>query len=263
MKRWIALALVCLLCTPVACAAQWAEGLSAAQPYSGVPAADLTQSMGYVLMFPTAQLPAKGYCDVLDIYLPREDIELGAGAMTLLDENGEVAEIDFSDYERVAVRPLTDSELAGLRWGGGVCVEARLPVSLDFDTAHHVHMDEGCFTAANGSVKSVAITADDAWTPTLSGDYGVGGLRYTAGDGDEAETVEQPKPGDRVRFRLALGGEAVSAGLYSPNGSVTFEKAEYNTAGTVVGEVTGADVRWGVAFFNAEGDIIETFDFAK
>ena len=46
MKKLIAILLACLMLASVAQAAEWAEGRSAAQPYSGVPEVDLTKTMG-------------------------------------------------------------------------------------------------------------------------------------------------------------------------------------------------------------------------
>ncbi|MBQ3304207.1 MAG: hypothetical protein IJH03_06670, partial [Clostridia bacterium] len=79
MKRLLALVLVCLLCATSALAAEWAEGLGPDQPLPGVPKIDLSKEMGYDYTYPSAKLKVKYFCNVLEIYLPREDIELGEG----------------------------------------------------------------------------------------------------------------------------------------------------------------------------------------
>lgn len=97
MKKLMALILVCVFCMATAYAAEWAEGLSPAQPYSGVPAVNLDEMIGHMTLFPNAnhKIPAQRFCDVLEMYFPREDIELGEGNLTLYDDQGEVCTISF------------------------------------------------------------------------------------------------------------------------------------------------------------------------
>ena len=77
MKHMIALLLAAMLAfTGGALAATWPEGCSPERPYEGLPKVDLNEKMGYMVMYPKAELPAQRFCDTLFLFLPREDIEL-------------------------------------------------------------------------------------------------------------------------------------------------------------------------------------------
>ncbi len=187
MKKLIALVLVGILMLGGAClAAAWPEGCGPSKPYSKSSPVDLSQTMGYVIIYPTPKLPVTGFCDVLEMYLPREDLMVGAGTMTVYEvvpgmEDQIFCAVNFANPNSVRIRHLNDAELDGLMWGGGMCVEIHLPKSLEFGDRQHsyyVLMEEGCFAAANGTVKSISITAHDAWTPIISGQYGISGLCY-------------------------------------------------------------------------------------
>jgi len=300
MKKTLAILMVLTLCVSTAFAAEWGEGLSAAQPYAGVPAVDLGATMGYIILFPRAKIPASVFCDELDIYLPREDVAKGQGTLTLYVDPGEgdpqpVETISFADSNAVGIRPLNESELANLSWGGGVCVYARLAKSLGFDVNYFVTMDEGCFTASGGTVSSIAVphnpdpAVPDAWVPVLSSDYGVSGLFYAApvetpeeapqeeaaeeAAEEEAPAAEEapaeeeeapqlvpkldPEVGDIFCFDLRLGGDAKSAVLFTENDSVMFDAIEFTQSGPVTGSVTGEDLNWGIVFLNENGDPVE------
>ena len=149
MKKLVAILLACMLCLAAAHAAEWADGLSPAKPHPLKDEVNLDETMGYIMLFPNAKLPVERFCDVLEIYLPREDLERGEGSLKLCDESGELLSISFADEARVELRPLEDAELPRY-WGGGTCVEVHLPVSLRFDAKYYVLMDEGCFTASEG-----------------------------------------------------------------------------------------------------------------
>lgn len=254
----LAVLIVCLLLT--VCYADWPEGLSPAKPYAGVREQDLSKTIGYIMLYPRAKLPAKNFCDVLQIYLPREDVEANEGYLHLYDaEDNEVYRANFADAEEVIVRSLTEDELQGLMWGGGICLEVRLPVSLKLEESYYVLLDEGCFTAGDGKLASLAVTAHDAWTPIVKGDFGISGLYYTRqGEADEEPlVVTAPQEGDEIHFDLILGGEAVSAVIYSENDSVEFEEPEYLESATLTGKVTKTPLRWGVVFLNAAGDVLD------
>lgn len=188
MKRLIALILTGLMVLGGAClAAEWPEGRSAAQPYSQLPEVNLSETMGYIMPFPRAKVPMSRFCGLLGMYLPREDLEVGEGLVHLYekvegeDAPVEVCTVDFSNPDSVRIRDMTEGELRDLIWGGGTCVEMFLPKSLEFGGQNHeyfVLMDEGCFTAAGGALKSLQITSDEAWVPVIQGDYGVSGLYY-------------------------------------------------------------------------------------
>lgn len=281
MKKLMALILVCVFCMATAYAAEWAEGLSPAQPYSGVPAVNLDEMIGHMTLFPNAnhKIPAQRFCDVLEMYFPREDIELGEGNLTLYDDQGEVCTISFSDPDSVEVRPLEEVELDGLLWGSGCCVEIFLPCSLKFDTNYYVLMDEGCLTAGGGKVKSPQIANEKAWIPqVVTEDYGISGLYYSApadepAEGEEAAEEKEaedtagpvaykkkPEVGDTITFDLVMGGDAKYAVMYTENGSVFFETLEYTESGTVTGSVIGEELDWGVVFLDENGEVLDILD---
>ena len=273
MKKLAALILVFLFCLTSAQAAEWAEGRSPAQPYAGVPEVNLEETMGYIMLYPRVKMPAERFCDVLEIYLPREDLALGDGSLTLCDADGEVAKISFADSDLVELRPLEEVELEALLWGSGMCIDVHLPVSLKFDHTYYVRMDANCFSAVDGKLKSLPITYNkkepdkQAWSPVLGGDYGVSGLYYSApaeqpeGEEPAAEAPAEPKlnheVGDVIHFDLVLGGDAKVAVAYSENGSVEFEIPEYSESGPVTGTIVGEELSWGVVFLDENGDVLD------
>ena len=280
MKKLVALILVCLLCmATTAFAAEWAEGLSPAKPSNLKPAVDLNTTVGYWLPFPRSGLPAERYCDVLELYMPNPDVALGEGTATLWNADGEVAKVDFADPDQVEMRDLEEEELQIMHWGSGVCIEMHLPVSLAFGETYYVTMDEGTITSNGGKTKSMQIPYTDQlpleeqyWTPSVTGDFGVGGLYYSAAPAeptDEEEEAAEPaeeapaepklKPakGDVVNFDVVLGGDAKTAIMYSENNSVYFETLEYTENSHVTGTVTEDDVRWGVVFVDEAGQPVD------
>lgn len=214
MKRLIALVLTGLMVLGGCCfAAEWPAGRSAAQPYSSSVEVNLSETMGHIMLFPRIKLPATRFCDVLGMYLPREDLALGEGFAHLYekvegeDKPVEVCTVDFSNPDNVKLRDLSEKELNDLIWGGGKCVEMHLSKSLEFGDREHsyfVLMDEGCFTAMDGKIKSIQITSDEAWIPVISGDYGVSGAYYIDGelpseeDEAEAEAPEEEEDEDII-----------------------------------------------------------------
>lgn len=259
MKRLIAVLTIAMLCLGVAQAAEWEDGTSAAQPYPGVPAANLEKQMGYMLTWPQKGAEGEKYCDTLHIYLPREDVALGSGVLRLMGEAGEVCAVGFDDASRVRLSPLDEATLQGLNWGGGVGIEVRLPVSLALGEGQWITMDEGCYTAANGKVVNGQVGEDDSWRPVVKGDFGVGSLRFTTASG---EITAAPKAGDLVCFDVTLGGDAAFAVLESADGSVTCDAGgTFEESGAVTLRLTDADFAWTLYFMNEAGEIVDYLDF--
>lgn len=204
MKKLIAILLACLLLASAAQAAEWAEGRSAAQPYEGVPEVDLTKTMGYIMLYPRTKVPAHNFCDVLVIYLPREDVALNEGRLTLYAGEDElVGAYEFSDTEHVQLRPMDDLELENMMWGGGTCIMVRLDKSLKLGESYYVFMDEGCFTAADGAIRSLHVNNPEAWTPLVDGDYGVSELYYREPPASAAQDAEEA--GDAAEEEIPSG----------------------------------------------------------
>ena len=280
----------------ISAAAEWREGLGPAKPYEGVPELNLEETMGYTMLFPRANMPASNFCDVLELYLPREDIVRGEGKIQLYDENGLVCESSFADPEQIEIRPLDEQELKGLMWGGGTCVCAHLPVSLSMGGSYYVHMDAGCFSAADGKVTSLAIAKNDAWVPVLNGDFGINALSYREGGAEKLEPsteIEEPKEaaegseekkeeekkegpdfsefpvtltphaGDALTFSLVLGGDAASAVVYSEDNSVLFDETEYTESAQVNGRIVNDKITWGMVFLDANGNVLHIVSVKK
>ena len=279
MKKLIAVILVCLVCLTTALAAEWPEGTSPAKPTKLKPEVDLNKTVGYWLEFPRKGLPAEIFCDVLELYMPNPDIKLGEGTATLWDANGEVCVIDFTNPAQVELRDLEESELEAMHWGCGVCVEMHLPISLKFDENYYVTMDEGTLVTHEGAVKSMPIPYSDKvditeqyWTPSVTSDYGISGLYYSAPEAEAAETGEgeaeeagegavQPKynpvKGDIVNFDVVLGGDAKIAVMVSEDNSVYFDTMEFHENGHVTGTVVGDVPNWGVVFADEDGTPVD------
>ena len=264
MKKLLALILIAVLCLGCAYAAEWAEGRSAAHPYAGVPEVDLTTTMGYIMLYPSAKLPVEHFCDTLHIYLPREDVALGEGKIAVRTADEVICEADFSDETAVTLRPMTEEELNAYIWGGGVCFEVKLPVSISLTGGEYVEMDGGCFSALNGKVQSLPIKdRPEGWKPMLTDDYGVGSVRYSAADDEEGAYKADPQPGDIVTFDLAIKGDAKIAVVYSNNGSVEVDVPEYTASGTVTGRILSEEVDWGVVFLDEAGEVLTNVTITK
>ena len=245
MKRIITFILLFTLCLGTALASEWQEGLGPGKPYRAVPEVDLSERLGYMVFYPSQALPAKNMCRTLSIYLPREDVRIGHGTIDLYaaDKKNPVLRIAMNDAD---IRPMNAAELAALQWGSGTCCEIHLPRSLELGKAYYVQMSQGCFVTESG-LSSPAITQRSAWSFTLSGEYGVGGITDS--------------PANEISFDLVLGGEAASAALYSRDASVDFPRVFFDQSSHVTGHVTGDHPAWGVIFFDAEGQTIDQFEF--
>ena len=282
----LAVLLVSALTAQPCGAAQWGEGLGPEKPYSGVPEVNLTKTMGYIMLYPRIKMPGETFCDVLEMYLPREDVERGSGELRLYDEEDTLINTShFENEDEVEIRSLSEEELTGLMWGGGICITAHLPVSLELGKTYYVLMDEGCFTAADGAVKNLPVKKRDAWQPVVNGDFGVENLSYrvtpdSAADGapdgpapaeseaaaapDTAEITLSPKAGDTLVFDVVIGGDCVTAVAFSDDGTVTFDEIEFTSSGRAAGHITGENgFTWGVVFLNADGDVLDVLSANK
>ena len=265
LKRLSAALLCCVLITGAALAAEWPEGCGPARPYADKEPVDLDREMGYFLLYPAASvggspaaLEARLYCCALEIYLPREDIALGKGKMVLYRDGRAVQTIDAQDQTCVKLRPISEEELSGLHWGGGMCVEAALDQSLAFDSSYSVTLEAGFFTAAEGRIINLPIGEKDGWMPGMTGDYGVGGLQYTGQGahwmGKDGILVKRvPQAGDEINFDVVLGGDAKSAVLYSMNDTVLFDQVEFTQSCHVIGQALADGADWNVMFLDGQG----------
>ena len=246
-----------LVCTGVAQAAEWADGLSPSRPYENMPEVNLDERLGYMMFFPNAELSMEGACQQLFIYLPREDVVAGESTITLMsEEDGEVWSTAMSNTEAVIQRAITEDELDGLLWGGGTCFEIRLPRTLELGKHYYVNMARGCIVAQNGK-ESLQISGEESWSFSLQGEYGVSGMEYLRKD----EPVLTPQAGDEIRFDLVLGGDAAMAAIYQYNDTADFLVATFTESTEVTGTVTAENPTWGVAFMDEQGAILSQVQF--
>lgn len=270
MKKLLAMVLVCLLCATSAFAAEWAEGLGPEQPLPGVPKIDLSKEMGYDYTYPSAKLKVKYFCNVLEMYLPREDIELGEGHAHLYDSTDtEIVDIDFANPDQVELRVQQESELVAKKWGSGVCIEMHLPVSLKFNESYYVLMDLNCFTAGENHVSNYDLTEKTQWTPVLEGDFGIESLFYFTppappeeAEGEEAEAAEEapeeaaegnPFEKSMVAEEEAPVEEELGEPKYNP---VTGDKIHFDL-------VLGGDAKTAVIFSENDSVFVQQQDYTE
>ena len=270
MKRLLAVVLICLLCGTGALAAEWAEGLGPEQPLPGVPKIDLSKEMGYDYTYPSAKLKVKYFCNVLEIYLPREDVELGEGHAHLYDSTDtEIVDIDFANPDQVELRVQQENELVAKKWGSGVCIEMHLPVSLKFNESYYVLMDLNCFTAGENHVSNYDLTKKDQWTPAMEGDFGIESLFYFTPpappeeeEGEETEAVEEEteeaveeNPFDKSMASDAEAPveEVLGEPKYNP---VTGDKIHFDL-------VLGGDAKTAVIFSENDSVLVHQQDYTE
>ena len=263
MKRITTLLLVTALCLAAACglAASWPEGRSASQPYAGVPAVNLTQTMGYMIFYPSARMPAERFCDSLAIYFPREDLTYGTGTLRLMDGSDVVLTIDCADERLVEIRAMTEEELGSLLWGGGMVVSFHLPISLELGKTYTVELDQGAVAVSRSRVVSPPVHSQ--WKPELEGDFGVSRLYYMGGDYVDENGVLQnaplrdwPRTGDNLFLTVVLGGEAVRAVIQDDAGALQLSQTEFTETTEIAGTVEGNIGAWRVLFYDAAGNEI-------
>lgn len=282
IRSWFLIAFMMMFLTGTGMAAEWAEGRSPAQPYSGVRELDLSKVMGYIMFYPKESKAAKNFCDTLQISLPREDVKAGPGMLHLFMNGADIFSTAFNDTNYVEMRALNEEELDGLMWGSGVIFIVHLPSSLQFAGNYYVTMEEGCIINTEETITNPAVIATDAWKPKVEGSYGVEALAYmregtavTTSESAESEesneaatetttvpTMENVarfrRKGDRVSFRLVLGGEAASAMVYDPDVTINFDSFELTKSGTYTGTVIANQPGyWGIVFLDAQGNYLD------
>lgn len=267
MKRIVAWILAALaLCAGAAQAAEWADGLGPSMPYKDMPAVNLEEKLGYMMLYPRQGNAVENACDRLYIYLPREDVKAGDGTFYLLNEaEGLIWSTAMDDPEAVTQRALTEEELDGLLWGGGTCFEIGLPRSLELGKPYFVNMTAGCVVTQTG-VTNPQIGGTDSWAFTVEGEYGVSALEYLR-PAQGGEPVLRPATGDTIRFDLTLGGEAAIASLYDLTGAIDFLTTTMTESGEVVGEIAGdvqpGELIWGVVFLDGDNQVLRRVEFRK
>ena len=295
MKKLIAILMVCALLTGTALAAGWTEGRSPSKPYLGQPEADFSKTIGYMMRYPNAKMPINTYCDTLKVFMPRDDVAVGIGKVSVFEAGSEepLMVVDFEDGVSVELRPMTEEEMDGLLWGGGVVYDILLPYSLELGGEYYVTMDAGCLASADWKMTNSAITDPEKWKFSVEGEFGINNLHYNAAEAeaDEAEADEaedeageteaeaesdaeaaedaepelriRPEVGDTVTFDLVLDGDAASAVVYSENDAVLFDIPAFTESGTYTGVVNAEEVSWAILFLGEDGSVVEYIDLSR
>lgn len=260
MKRILVLALAAMLLFAGMAQADWGEGKGPSKPYDGVPEVNLEEQMGYMMFYPNASMEAQSACQKLFIYLPREDLKVGDGTFYLANEqDGQIFSCKMNETDHVTQRPITESELNGLLWGGGTCFEIQLPVTLELGKSYFVNMTRNCILTEDGKIDNPEVGGTDAWAFTLSGEHGVSKMEYLRGE--EGTNVVRPAAGDKIRFDLEIGGDATMAVIYGYGDTVDFVTTMFTESTEVIGEVMAADPAWGVMFLDANGEEVARVEF--
>ena len=87
MKKILAMFLLLMLLAAPAYAADWAEGLSPAKPYTNQPEVNLDETIGYMMFSPKTETGSVQGLKTLFIFLPREDV-MAANMAVLIEALG-------------------------------------------------------------------------------------------------------------------------------------------------------------------------------
>ena len=235
-------------------AALWSNGQSPSQPYKGVPPVDLTQKLGYMVFAPLSNDNVDAVLTSLTIYLPREDVKAGEGALSIYEKDGKapLEVVAFSDVARVSAAPIDQETLDWLYWESGVAFTVCIANALDADRGYYVSMEENCIVSADGAVGNIALDGKKGWAFTTNAEAGVT-ARTRSGD-------DAPKVGDSASISVKLGGDAVSAMVFCDTEAVSSEDMPLTESGTLTARYEKAGlVRWGVALTDEAGSLLSVY----
>lgn len=264
MKKIIAICLMMVLLCATASAATWPEGLSPQKPYTGSPEVDFNETIGYMMLMPVNGENCKPGTMTLKIYMPREDVRAGEGTLYLHSEEDNLETEIVINADTMIGRAMTEEELTALMWGCGTLFEITMEKPLEANRHYIVQMTEGCIASTTNEVVSPAIAGRKAWTfNTVSENYVDGMTFVRMVDGKETEvSAEHVLVGDTAKFTVALSDEAVSAAIYCDAGALSTSTSymEEGAEASVYFPATGS-VQWGVVFFDANNEVIDTVSF--
>ncbi len=258
MKKFFIVCLAVMLLCSNAFAATWADGLSPQKPYSGTPEVDFNETIGYMMFYPINGSNVVGGENVLSIFMPREDVVAGEGILYLhTKEDGLVEEIAINADTMIA-RPMNEEELEAMLWGCGTVFEITLAQPLEINRNYIVQLTEGSIVSPDYEAVSPAIAGENAWTfDTKTANYieKLTYVRLVEGQ-DKPEDVENVLVGDTAKFNIVIGDAAYAvvycdAGLIVPAANYFTETTE-----TTINFPANGTVEWGVAFFDAENNLV-------
>jgi uncharacterized membrane protein len=251
------LALILFALPGMAEASAWSNGQSPSQPYKGVPPADLTQKLGYMVLDPLNKENVNAPLTSLKIYLPREDVKAGAGSLKLYETGAKapLETIALSDASRVTVEKIDSQDLAWLYWESGVCFTIQLKDTLDADKSYYASLDQGAIVATDyKGVESPALDGQKGWAFTTNADAGA--LSRTRSGGEE------PKVGDTVTIQVKLGGGTASATVFCDTDAVVSSDQPLAQTGALTARYAQAGaVKWGVALTDASGALLYVYHY--
>ena len=265
MKKILAICLAAmLLIVPLAAMADaaWSDGLSAQKPYAGSPEVDFTESIGYMMLNPSNGKLVYPGADMLQIFMPREDVEIGSGALCLYsEEDGLVQE---TAAESITMRAMTEAELEDMIWGSGVVFEIALDKPLEANRNYYVQMDEGLIYAPEYEVGSPKIASNKQWRfNTVLQNY-VESMSYCRKVEGEAEpvVVEDVQTGDTAKLSIVIGEENASAAIYCDAGSMIAAETYFTADAEIeIKFPMAGEVAWGIMFMDADGNTTYTMDY--
>lgn len=266
MKKILAICLILMLAMS-ASAATWEEGLGPQKPYLGSPEVDFTKTIGYMMLLPMKEATVAPGTVTLSVYMPREDVEVGEGVLTLAStEDGKIAEIAVS-AANVSARPMTEAELDALLWGSGTAFEITLEKPLEPNRHYTAEMSEGCFYAPDYEIGSPAIEGEGAWSFNTEIGSTVENVRFERMvEGEEAPVElayeESICVGDQVTFTVTLGDDVASAALVCDAGVILSEESYFPASTEVTAFFPSAgEVKWGVVFMDETGTMLYSIDY--
>jgi len=255
MKKIIAICLVLMMLMTAATAeGVWADGLSPQKPYSGSPEVDFNKSIGYMVFMPLTETELNPGSVVLQIFMPRADVQAGEGTFYLYDEKIGLIEEIPAISEKVTCRDMTADELAALIWGSGCVFEIAVEAQLEANHGYYVHMTENCIVSEIYGTTNVEIDDKETWSFRTSAENYVESLTYFRTAGAKTEPVADVQVGDSAKLNIVLGEEGAAAAIYCDAGYAVPELSYITESGeTTVNFPYAGEVRWGIIFMNAEG----------
>jgi hypothetical protein len=236
--------------------ATWSNGQSPQQPYKGVPPVDLTKKLGYMVLDPLNNENVDPAVNVLNIYLPRDDVKAGAGTLKLYEAGVRepIQEISFADGARVIVSPIGAEALAWLYWESGTQFTVTLDNSLDADKTYTASLGANSIVAPDYGIGNTALDGAKGWTFTTHIDAGV--IKRTR----SGEAV--PRVGDKVTVDIKLGNAVASAMIFCESEALVSEDEPLTQSGVLTGRyVKDGPVNWGVALMDTYGQLISVYHY--
>jgi len=267
MKKIIAVCLVLMMLMTTAIASAegtWAEGLSPQKPYSGSPEVDFNESIGYMLFMPLTETNINPGKVTLQIFMPRADVQLGSGTISLYNSKAGLIEEIPTDSGKITCREMTAEELEALIWGAGCVFEIAVEHQLEPNENYFVRMTEGAIVSELYGTSNIEIDDRSTWKFSTNAENYVENVEYcrTVEGKKKPDVVETVEPGDYAKVNIVLGEEAACAAIFCDAGMILPESTYFDASveTTVTFPSTG-EVIWGVIFMDAEGNGIYSMTY--